>query len=103
MKNIKILIILFNISLLFYSCSSFSEAGKVLRNEKILGNDEFLIKKKDPLSAPPDFDKLPVPTPQVEKRDQNEFEKMLGNQEKSSVSKNTKASTSEKSILNQIK
>ena len=43
------------------SCSSFQDAGKVLRNEKIKSTDEFLVKKKDPLELPPDFDKLPKP------------------------------------------
>ena len=34
------------------SCSSFQDAGKVLRNEKIKSTDEFLVKKKDPLELP---------------------------------------------------
>ena len=37
-------------------CSSFSEAGKVLRNEKVKSTDEFLVKKKDPLILPPDYE-----------------------------------------------
>ena len=32
-----------------------------LRNEKINSTDEFLVKKKDPLILPPDFDKIPTP------------------------------------------
>ena len=35
--------------------------GKILRNEKINSTDEFLVKKKDPLILPPDFDKIPTP------------------------------------------
>ena len=42
MKN-KYLII---ITLALTSCNSLSEAGKVLRNEKVNTNDEFLVKKK---------------------------------------------------------
>ena len=34
---------------------------KVLRNEKTSSTDEFLVKKKEPLVLPPDFDKLPEP------------------------------------------
>ena len=37
------------------------EAGQVLRNEKIKTNDEFLVKKKQPLILPPDYDKIPAP------------------------------------------
>ena len=43
MKNAKILIF---ISFLLVSCSSFKEAGKVLRNEKIKTTDEFWLKKE---------------------------------------------------------
>ena len=35
-----------SIVLLLTSCGSFSEAGKVFRNEKITNTDEFLVKKK---------------------------------------------------------
>ena len=39
----------------------FKEAGKVLRNEKIKTTDEFLVKKKEPLVLPPDYEKIPEP------------------------------------------
>ena len=48
-------------SLEFLSCSSFQHAAKVLRNEKIKSTDEFLVKKKEPLVLPPDFNKIPEP------------------------------------------
>ena len=41
------------------SCSSFGEVGKALRNEKSKSTDEFLIKKKEPLTQPPDFENIP--------------------------------------------
>ena len=37
------------------------EAGQVLRNEKVKTTDEFLVKKKQPLILPPDYDKIPNP------------------------------------------
>ena len=43
MRNI---IIFLTIVFLLTSCGGFSEAGKVLRNEKSTNTDEFLIKKK---------------------------------------------------------
>ena len=60
--NIKnnILIILFTIFFLS-SCSSMNEAGKFLRNERINTTDEFLIKKRQPLTEPPDINKIPQP------------------------------------------
>ena len=47
--------------ILLTSCSSFSDAGKALRNEKTKTTDEFLIEKRGPLSIPPDMEKLPKP------------------------------------------
>ena len=43
------------------SCSSMDEAKKVLTNQKIKTTDEFLVKKKEPLELPPEFDKIPEP------------------------------------------
>ena len=40
---------------------SMSDASKVLRNEKTNSTDEFLIKKKEPLILPPDYNKIPEP------------------------------------------
>ena len=37
------------------SCAGVKDAGKVLRNEKITNTDEFLVKKKTPLSKPPKY------------------------------------------------
>ena len=51
MKIIKSLFIFCIIIVSLNSCGSFSEAGKVLRNEKTKSTDEFLIKKKRPLNT----------------------------------------------------
>ena len=51
--------LLFFIFITLVSCSGFSEAGKVLRNEKSKTTDEFLVKKREPLTLPPDYKKLP--------------------------------------------
>ena len=56
-KKLSNLILLFIIT----SCGTLNEAGKVLRNEKVTTSDEFLVKKKDPLVFPPDYDKVPLP------------------------------------------
>jgi len=57
-NKLNILIIIF-FSLFLYSCQTAKEAltGKK-RSEQ---GDEFLVKKKNPLVMPPDFEKLPTP------------------------------------------
>ena len=58
-KIIKNIFIITLISLFIYSCQGAKDAlqGKK-RSEQ---SDEFLVKKKNPLTKPPDFDKLPKP------------------------------------------
>ena len=71
MKHFSILFLLF-----LLSCSSFQEAGKVLRNEKVNTTDEFLVKKKEPLVMPPDLNKVPEPDTIKSKREKNDQEKI---------------------------
>ena len=61
MKKINKLLLYIFFVFLLNSCGSMSEAGKVLRNEKVKTTDEFLVKKRQPLVLPPDYDTLPVP------------------------------------------
>ena len=58
MKQKKILIPLF-ISL-FFLLNSCNEVKKTLTNTKKPAGDEFLVEKKEPLTLPPNFDKLPI-------------------------------------------
>ncbi len=85
------------------SCSGLSDAGKVLRNEKTITTDEFLVKKRDPLILPPDYDKLPEPG-SIKKKDKdnkNEIENIL-KISKDENSKRSKASSVEQSIIEKI-
>lgn len=84
------------------SCGGLSDAGKVLRNEKTKTTDEFLVKKREPLSLPPDFKKLPEPRSlETEKENsKNEVSKILRIPEENNSSK--KSSSIEQSIINQI-
>ena len=53
------------ISLIFLVTSCADTWGSVKRGltgEKVKSTDEFLIKKKDPLILPPDFENLPTPS-----------------------------------------
>ncbi len=93
------------ILLIFFltSCSSFEEAGKILRNEKITTNDEFLVRKKEPLILPPDYKKMPVPGSVLKKEndEKQKIKKILKAPKENK--KNTKSSSIEESIINQIK
>ena len=60
MKTIKKILLNFILISFLHSCGG-SDAVKVLKNEKITNTDEFLVKKRDPLVLPPDFETLPTP------------------------------------------
>ena len=59
--------IIYILSLIFFivSCNSFDSVKRGITGEKRQGGDEFLIKKKDPLILPPDFENLPTPDEQI--------------------------------------
>ena len=54
------------------SCAGVKDAGKVLRNEKITNTDEFLVKKKTPLSLPPNYEEIPEPGSIKKKREKED-------------------------------
>ena len=99
-------VILFITFLMFIvtSCTSMKEAGQVLRNEKVKTNDEFLVKKKQPLVLPPDYDKIPEPgsSNKTQNSDKDKIRKIL---KKSDVDQTEmkKSSSVEKSIIDKIR
>ncbi len=93
--KIRYLILLTLIS----SCGTFSEAGKVLRNEKIATTDEFLIEKRGPLSIPPNVMELPKPKNKGTNKNDNNSVKKTSEQN----SNNKNKSSLEKLILEEIK
>jgi hypothetical protein len=101
MKNIKLIILLLYLT----SCSSMEQAGQVLRNDKVKTTDEFLIKKKEPLVMPPDFNELPAPRSTKQNNNETDEEqkikKIFKNSDKVEINTNVNTST-EKSILNRI-
>ena len=101
MKNLKLILIgLFLIN----SCKGFSDAGKVLRNEKTRTTDEFLVKKKQPLVLPPDYNELPEPSSkkEIKTKDNYSIKKILKAKEETD-SNEKKSSSVEESILNRIR
>ena len=104
MKKINKLILHLLLMLFLYSCGGgMSDAGKVLRNEKIRATDEFLIKKKQPLTLPPDYKTLPKPKSLKTSNDNNEnkISEIFKISEDGQSSKK-KSSTLEQSIINQL-
>ena len=94
-KIINILIIIFFVT----SCESMQTAKRALVGEKIVSTDEFLIKKKDPLILPPDYENLPIPNEEAATEEISTFEKNLG----TLIEDNSSRSSSvEDSILKKI-
>ena len=100
MLNNKKILILFTSILFLNSCGG--DVGKVLRNEKIKNTDEFLVKKREPLILPPDYDKIPSPGSLRKSEERNEVENILKIPEESS-NKNNNESSVEQSIIDKIK
>ena len=100
MLNKKNILILFASILFLKSCGG--DVGKVLRNEKIQNTDEFLVKKREPLILPPDYDKLPSPGSLTKQKEKNELENILKIPEESS-NKIKNESSVEQSIIDKIK
>ena len=61
LKNIKSLLLIIFSTILVSSCASVQKA---LDPKNKNGTDEFLVEKKSPLSMPPSFEELPVPSNQ---------------------------------------
>ena len=85
------------------SCAgTWDSVKRGLTGTKQKSTDEFLVRKKDPLILPPDFDSLPTPADRTEAmKEISNFEKTL----KTSSTKSTSsdASSAEESILQQIR
>jgi hypothetical protein len=103
MKKFKYI---FPILFLISACGGLGDAKKVLKNEKVITTDEFLVKKKEPLILPPEFDKLPVPgsekNPAIESKEKEKLKKILKADEKTSQNKKGPSSL-EETIIDKIR
>ena len=103
MKNLNYLLLLL---ILLNSCGGFREAGKVLRNEKTITTDEFLVEKKEPLVMPPEFNKIPEPGSLTSKQvdEKNRIKNILTREDiQKNNKKQTNSSDVEQSIIEQIR
>ena len=99
---LKKTIYIFLVFLLVTSCGgTFDSVKRGLTGSKANTADEFLVKKKDPLILPPDFENLPIPDEDVTDIAENTiFENTL----ETAIEENTSTSEDsvEKSILRKI-
>ena len=103
MKKINRTILYFILAIFLYSCGGMSDVGKTLRNEKVKTTDEFLVKKRQPLTLPPDYKNLPEPRSEnLEKENErNTINKILKIPENKVTKKGS--SNVEQSIISQIR
>ena len=98
-------IFLIGLTFLITSCSdTWSNVKRGLTGEKQNSTDEFLVKKKDPLILPPDYDSLPSPSEEEEAiEEMSSFEKTLKQATETDITSSSGISSTENSILKQIR
>ena len=87
------------------SCAdTWTSVKRGLTGAKKKSTDEFLIKKKEPLILPPDYDSLPSPADREEAiEEMTSFEKTLKQASETETTTSSAGSSAEDSILKQIK
>tara|TARA_B100001059_G_scaffold111732_1_gene111990 strand:+ start:1400 stop:1711 length:312 start_codon:yes stop_codon:yes gene_type:complete len=86
------------------SCSGIKDATRVLKNEKKTTTDEFLVKKRNPLVLPPNFETIPEPGSRsnTEERNESKLKKILKAPQVENKTINNSSSI-EETILNRIR
>ena len=92
--------ILLAISIFLSGCQNTLE-GFSLKKKSNSGN-EFLVKKKDPLILPPNYNKLPTPDNQVLNDEETSFEKKIFENKKEISKQESEKSGIEENILKKI-
>ncbi len=101
MNYLKKYFFFFSILIILNSCGdSWSNFRKTMTGEKVTTSDEFLIKKKDPLVLPPEYEELPLPKTK-KKESKSLTEKSLGS--KKTQSNSEKPSSVENAILKELR
>ena len=78
MRNISKFFLVLIIFIFLKGCgNSLSELKETMTGQKVTNTDEFLIKKKDPLVLPPEYEKLPLPKTGKQKSNVNTIETVL--------------------------
>ena len=100
-KTTYFLILIFFVT----SCAdSWDSVKRGLTGEKRNTADEFLIKKKDPLILPPQYDKLPLPdSSDFQEKKENGIKSILKTGKNSETKKSSSMSSVEKKILEELR
>ena len=86
------------------NCQGLSDFKKTMRGEKVNTTDEFLIKKKDPLILPPQYDQLPLPKGgDFQEKKENTVKSILKTGKNSEIKKSSSMSSLEKKILEELR
>ena len=87
------------------SCAdTWSNVKRGLIGGKEKSTDEFLVKKKDPLILPPDFESLPSPSERESAQEEVlSFEKKLKKATETEIISTSAGSSTEDSILKRIR
>ena len=105
--KIKNIFIIFILSIFLLSCQTTKDAlqGKKRSNT----NEEFLVKKKQPITVPPDINKLPVPSSENQEQteiaeDESEVKEILDitGVDQSNENSSENSTSLEQSILKKI-
>ena len=100
MRNFFLFIFLFN---LLASCQSVTDGFKLKKKD---GADEFLVEKKNPLVLPPNYNDLPKPESvnSSNEKEVDSFKSTITKSENNDTEqKSSKSSSTEESILKNIK
>ena len=86
------------------NCQGLRDFQKVMRGEKVNTTDEFLIKKKDPLILPPQYDELPLPkSGDFQEKKENTVKSILKTDQSSEIKKSSSMSSLEKKVLEELR
>ena len=102
MTDKKLFILLCILIFSFNSCTSIKNA---VTGKKSENSDEFLIKKKNPLILPPDFDDLPEPIDEETSTEEDDIEEIIGiynDDENQQSSESSSSESTEQFVLDNI-
>ena len=103
MLNKKIIFI-FATTFLFTSCAdTWNSVKRGLTGEKSKSTDEFLVKKKDPLILPPNYDSLPSPDDRTIAKEEISIFKKSSIETSSAEDTSSSTKSVEQSIIQRIK
>ena len=101
MNNLKKFIIL-NIILMLYSCGTIKDG---FTNKKKNSSDEFMVEKKSPLTMPPSYGELPIPSSEKTNKENqsNNIESLISTENNEKIKNIESDNNFEQSILDKIK